>query len=144
MMIQNLRSSVRSNSWPTAQGNVVKSGVAADMRQGQLVYSADVEYDYSVQGKAYHGKNVRVGNMTTKSQADAEEIVTRFPAGKPVAVRYDPADPSACCLIPGAHWTHYLVVVTPVLFWIMSVAYFYHMWVNRKAGLKEGIPGADR
>jgi Protein of unknown function (DUF3592) len=132
MMIQNLRSSLRSNSWPTAEGNVLKSEVATDLRRGQPVYSAEVEYDYSVQGKAYHGAIVRVGNMTTKSRMDAEGIVAQFPVGKPVAVHYDPADPSACCLIPGTHWTHYLVVVTPVLFWIMSVGYFHQMWSNRK------------
>ena len=147
MMIQNLRTSLRSNSWPTAEGKVlvldhaVKSEVAADMRRGQPVYSADVEYDYTVRGEAYHGAIVRVGNMTTKSRKDAEEIVTRFPVGKPVTVHYDQADPSACCLISGTHWTHYLVVVTPVLFWIMSVGYFYQMWLNRKG---RGGPGPAR
>ena len=132
MMIQNLRTSLRSNSWPTVEGKVLKSEVAEDTSRGQPVYSADVEYDYAVRGTAYHGAIVRVGNMTTKSRKDAEEIVARFPAGKPVTVHYDQADPSACCLIPGTHWTHYLVVVTPVLFWIMSVGYFHQMWLNRK------------
>src|SRR4051794_40930431 len=97
MMIQNLRSSLRSNSWPTAEGKVLKSEVAEDLRRGQPVYSADVEYDYAVQGKAYHGAAVRVGNMTPKSQSDAQVIVAQFPVGQPVAVHYDLAEPSACC-----------------------------------------------
>ncbi len=100
MMIQNLRSSLRSNSWPTAEGNVVKSEVVSDLSRGRLAYSADVEYDYSVQGKPYHGASVRVGNTTTKSRKDAEEIVSRFAVGKPVTVHYDPDNPSSCCLIP--------------------------------------------
>ena len=131
MMVRNLLHSAQSTSWPKVSGVITKSEVVWDLRGKEVRYSADVAYDYEVRDKPYHGSSVRVGNMTTKGKADAEQIVARFPAGRPVAVYYNPDDPSETCLIPGTKWVHYLVVVTPVFFFLLSVVYFRTLWARR-------------
>ena len=52
-----------------------------------------VEYEYSVAGKPYTSRHVKLDTEVGGSQSYAEGIAAKYPRGKVVTVRYDPKDP---------------------------------------------------
>jgi len=66
-------------------------------------YYPHVEYRYTVDGDSYTSTNLCPGEgracTGTTSEADATDLVERFPADEPVTVHVDPADPTTAYLI---------------------------------------------
>jgi hypothetical protein len=86
--------------WPTAQGRVVQSTV--DVQEGKAVpFSAHVEYDFTVDGRSYHGQRIAMGpTKRDRQRADVEAVLARYPAGQAVAVHYNPTNPGDAVLEP--------------------------------------------
>ena len=91
---------LESTKWPSVPGVMTESSVSEtfDTQQGTTNKRVIVEYKYAVAGKALQGDRVSIGN-TGEAKND---IVARYPKGKAVQVFYDPRNPAASVLEPGA------------------------------------------
>ena len=89
-----------SLAWPSAQGTIKASSVAAYRTQGGKQYIAKVAYDYAVNGAPYSGDRLRFGNRAG-ALAAAEADAAKYAAGTPVGVRYDPGKPQISTLEGG-------------------------------------------
>ncbi len=86
-----------SERWPTAPGEVVSSKAVSESGG----YSPQILYQYTVTG-AKHFSNVRrFGTAQNQTEEKANEILSRYPVGKRVAVAYFPTDPDVAALEPG-------------------------------------------
>jgi len=96
------RYQARANAWPVTQGEVVSSVVeqrhSTENGKTRATYLPVVEFAYSVGGNRLHSRQVKLGLEISGSESFAQGIVTRYPAGTPVDVHYDPQDPSNAAL----------------------------------------------
>ena len=127
---RNLRSVKASMSWPTVSGRVVSSSVRQDVQRGDED-SADttshvphVQYEYQVCGQVYQGNRMAFQDKSFSSHKKAFALVEGFPAGQPVAVFYDPANPGSAVLERQAHGNSVPLVLGPILL-IASVAMLF-------------------
>jgi hypothetical protein len=89
-----------SQSWPSAPGRVLGSGVETSSgSEGGTVYRPVIRYSYMVGGQEYHN-NRRVFGDTTSSgdRRGAERTAARFVVGSAVPVYYNPANPQDAVL----------------------------------------------
>lgn len=96
------RYQARANAWPVTQGEVVSSVVeqrhSTENGKTRTTYLPVVEFAYTVGGNRLHSRQVKLGLEVSGSESFAQGIVTRYPAGAPVEVHYDPQDPSNAAL----------------------------------------------
>jgi len=93
------RLSEESRDWPHVTATIVRSRVEKRHSSGRVSttsYSADVEYRYAVDGRAFVGS--RTSFDPPGSLSDAKEIVQRYRQGDTVEAWYRPRDPSVSTL----------------------------------------------
>ena len=97
--------SVRSLAahWPLTRGTVLSATVQVSHQGASRHESPLVLYTYQVNGKAFQGHRVRVGDefgriRVSGAASSAAHTVARFPAGSCVEVYYDPANPANSAL----------------------------------------------
>ncbi|HQO58006.1 MAG TPA: DUF3592 domain-containing protein [Candidatus Omnitrophota bacterium] len=95
-----------SQSWPTAQGVVVSSEVAAHRsrsRKGhhRTTYGAKVRYEYTVNGVQYSSDKISFGEYRTHNRGPAQATADRYPPQVEVVVYYNPDKPEEAVLEPG-------------------------------------------
>ena len=90
-----------SRNWKKTQGKIVKSSFSA-------YGTADVQYEYEVNGQAFQGHRIRFGAQS--SGGDVANIIARYPLSSAVDVFYDPAKPKRCTL-EKAVWRFFVVVL---------------------------------
>ncbi len=111
-----------SSDWPSVSGVITTSRVTTSRSDGSTMYSADVVYDYTVEGQKYTGDNVFFGgNYSTSSSSGINKIVNRYPKGKTVKVFYDPNEVGNSVLEPGTTWSSYMVYGVGLLFLVIGV-----------------------
>jgi len=96
-----------SVAWPTTEGRITASSVAAQTSRNSegrssTTYRAEIAYDYEVAGEPLAGSRVAFGDYASSNRAHAQGIVTRYPEGAEVTVAYSPEDPSLSVLETGA------------------------------------------
>jgi len=96
--------------WPVADGLVVGSEV--DQRDGcqdDYAESLKLTYVFTVNGRTFTGSRVRagqdlhltIGHVPGTAWSGARTDAEAYPPGRRVDVRYEPRDPSNCCLQSG-------------------------------------------
>lgn len=55
-------------------------------------------YEYRVDGRRYTGTRVTFGGWLNRTLGRSNRVLSRYRAGAPVSVRYDPSKPSRCTL----------------------------------------------
>ena len=99
---------VASVAWPTAEGRITGSRVerVKNGGDGKATYTADITYDYALDGRSFEGDRVWFGDDYSASDASAfRAAVDRYPVGQAVQVHYDPAEPAESVLEPGPTWS---------------------------------------
>ncbi|HKB16718.1 MAG TPA: DUF3592 domain-containing protein [Planctomycetota bacterium] len=100
-----------SSSWPATHGVVLRSELRELVRrspwrpgeiQRAVEYEAIVEYQYEIDGVRHASNGILASGPSVLPKRDASDLVSRFGAGSPVTVYYDPDDPTRACLIPGS------------------------------------------
>lgn len=88
-----------SESWPSVPGTITEMRVTEthDARDGTHSKRLEIQYTYSVDGKAYRGDRVSVA-----SNGDADAGARQYPEGKSVNVFYNPKRPGDAVLERGA------------------------------------------
>lgn len=94
-----------SINWPTTEGRITRSQLERSKKEGRTMYSADVAYEYVLDGKTFGGDRVWFGDNARSSDPTAwKRAVERYPMGSGVQVHYDPDDPQESVLEPGLTW----------------------------------------
>ena len=97
-----------SVAWPTTEGRITGSRVERVKNGGdrKATYTADITYEYALDGRTFEGDRVWFGDDYSASDASAfRAAVDRYPVGKAVKVHYDPAEPAESVLEPGPTWS---------------------------------------
>jgi len=98
-----------SRDWPWVSGVTLESRVVEESIDRHV---AVVVYEYVVDGARHQGRRVWHGDgWWTQPTCDARADVARYPAGKSVGVRYNPAFPGESVLEPGAGAGEWMFVV---------------------------------
>ncbi len=108
--IGNIRRSAQSVHFPKADATVTVSNVssassrAADGTRSATSYSANIEFQYQVNGAAYSTSTRHFGQTTgSTDSSEAELLRLRYPIGANTWVYYDPANPASAVAEPGFH-----------------------------------------
>jgi hypothetical protein len=97
-----LRRASESESWPSVEGYVVESAVAAVRDAGRQVYRPVVRYRYEVGGERYEGSRIRWGALVEfRKFTRARRLLDQYRSGSTIAVRYDPKRPGTAVLQSG-------------------------------------------
>lgn len=114
---------VTSSYWPTVEGRVLSSRVKSEAgKNGGVVYSAEVNYSYAVNGVSSTSGRVRFGSINTGNRIYPTQLVEKYPAGSSVTVYYSTSDPSVTVLEPGIQSASVLVLGIGLLFGGVGVA----------------------
>ena len=83
--------------WPITPGRVTSTEITAG-NKGR--FDTVVEYEYILAGRVRRGRMP----VTVSSRTGAESVSAQFPAGKEIAVGYDPGNPNLSVLHPHIQW----------------------------------------
>jgi hypothetical protein len=93
-----------SKGWPQADGTILSSEIGQHSGgEGGTTYSADISYEFTVNGETIKGSRVRFGEVTLGNQGVASKIVNKYKPGTKVKIHYNPKDPYDSVLEPGVH-----------------------------------------
>lgn len=99
-----------ARSWPATEGRVVATQVRTetsldgDASPAQIEasrrYVPEIHYVWTVDGASYTGSRYRLGatHAKYKTRGEAVAAAAAFPEGSPIAVYYDPRQPSEAVL----------------------------------------------
>jgi hypothetical protein len=85
-------------NWPSTTGIVISSTA---VRGGNKSYYPEILYEYKVGVTSYKGNRLVFGNVGAGSESDAQERASRYPAGVPIRVYFDPKIPSEAVIMAG-------------------------------------------
>lgn len=94
----------RSIYWPTASGTIIVSHVHVTPASDEPSFCPTVEYRFSVMGKKYVGTRIRAFTWLHTSHESAAKVLSAYPVGKTVMVRYHPSRPDDAVLEPGLRY----------------------------------------
>ena len=89
--------------WPIAQGSIRHLLLHQHAGPGQA-FTLDIEYSYTVDGVSYTSTRITFGRDGSQlGNRLTVQLHHRLKRASSVGVRYNPADPSECCLTFGWH-----------------------------------------
>ncbi len=126
-----------STSWPTAPATIVYSEIkSSDSRSdGKItqMYSADIRYQYTVNGKRYVSARISFGDHSSSSSTGMKKLVNKYPKGSQATAYYDPDKPGNALLEPGPVLISYIPFVFGALSIIAAlIALFKKKGASRK------------
>src|SRR5262245_42928367 len=99
LIVYNLFRQVRAKSFPQTTGTITRSEVTRHRgSKGGTTYGVRIEYDYGVEGTAFHGDRYRYGSGSSSDSQWAYEAVQNNPVGAFVPVFYNPQRPDESLL----------------------------------------------
>ncbi len=115
-----LRGQLAARRWPKTSGRVTLSEVQSFTRRGKSGRPIQsqmpvVEFVYSVKGREYRSRMMRLDTEVAGSQSYAARLAAKYPSGKIVTVMYDPADPSRGALEARVGMSYFLLVLAGLL-----------------------------
>ncbi len=124
-----------SESWSSTTGVITHSDIRQSESDGNTMYAAEIDYNFTVDGKSYLGDRITLtsGSSSTSSIRDVKEELQAYPLGASVKVYYDSELPNNAVLKPGADFFTKLIKYTPFLFGFFG---FLMLWqLIKKLGL---------
>ncbi len=121
----------QSIAWPTTQGVIVNSEVVRERNRNSsssgssVTYTADVMFEFQLDGQTYSSNNVSFGQYSSSSASDARKIVRAYPANSRVTVYYNPDNPDESVLEPGVSAGSYMILGMGILFSAIGVLGFF-------------------
>lgn len=111
-----------AKEWPTTPGFITLSELNKTRNnEGKDMYSASVQYDYTVDGKMYNCSGIRTLDGSTSSKSSVKKTLKKYAKGTSVMVYYDPEFPNSAVLEPGTGLLLGMLLKLPLLFCIISV-----------------------
>lgn len=115
-----VRNARASAGWPVVQGVITESEIEFSTDEDGDTWTPRVAYTYMVNGLSYENYTIKFGETSYGSERTALEVQARYPIGQTVDVYYDPADPDRAVLEPGISGGSYIVLVTGLIFVVVS------------------------
>ena len=135
--IQGVREARASLSWPKVEGSITQSHVSRSTSRSRddhnrerisHSYSAEIEYQFQVEGKPLRGSRVTAVSDQFGSEAHAKATSEKYPIGAKVAVSYNPADPNESLLEPGRWSGSGLLFVFAGAFILVPLGFLRLIW----------------
>jgi hypothetical protein len=122
-----------SRRWPTVQGRVVSLEVLNIQRRnhGGNSYRPTIKYLYTVHGREYEGRRIRVSNALTMGtetwmQHEARAVLDGYYPGSVAVVYFNPDRPGYSLLQPGVSRLQYLAAAMLVTCGpIIAIAFWF-------------------
>lgn len=102
--VWSLRHARAIEAWPTVRARIDHCDSEVQRHGSSDVLDVQVEYTYSVGGKAYVGSGIHP--LYSAGRKECERLCEALDAAKVVLARYNPANPTEAYLITG-NFTHY-------------------------------------
>jgi hypothetical protein len=144
---------LRAEGFASTTGAITRSEVTEHSgRRGKRTYGIDIRYSYSVNGRTFEGDTYRYSNsnMSSSDKDWAHEAVRAHPAGGPVTVHYDAANPGDSVLKPGIEGADLFVLMflTPfnvvmLAMWRFGGEWLWHWWNGTKPKLVSWSPAGN-
>jgi len=113
----------RMARWPSTAGTISRSYVVERRERDQdvgvqRIFSAEIEFDYAVNGVEYRGKTASLVRLGSTMRRFAEGAVKQYPVGRSVTVYYDPERPADSVIRrdDAAGWGWLFVIVGAAIF----------------------------
>lgn len=118
-----VKESEASENWPTTSGIITHSELSQSMSDGKKMYAANVNYNFTVDEKAYTGDRISLtsNGTSTGSVGKVKETLQTYPVDANVTVYYDPEFPNNAVLEPGADFFIYFVKYGPLVLGLIGV-----------------------
>ena len=121
-----LRRGKQSESWPFTEGRVISSQVKGRRdTEGSTFSSAEVRYQYVVNGTAYVSSTISFGSKIYLGRPGAEEVVAMYPVSAKTTVYYDPRNPRIATLETGISVGNFIVVGLSAMFLLVGLGILY-------------------
>ncbi len=110
-----------SELWPSVSGKIIVSEIESHTSGGKKMYSADVHYSYTIEGKQYIGAGITNADASTSVSSSVKKDLEKYPKGEIVEVFYDPDFPEISVLEPGINFWSGLLFKIPFVFIFLGV-----------------------
>jgi hypothetical protein len=106
LIVGDVWDAVNSRGWDKTQGEIISSEVEVYVSSDSegdstVMYSAEIEYNYSINGILYRSSKIGFTEYSTSSAESMQEIVDSFPVGSTVTVYHHPNDVNDVVIMPG-------------------------------------------
>ena len=104
--------SISSQYWPSTQGNITGTHIRieqAPSEQSSAIYTAIINYEYTVDTKTYTNSRYSFGTTSFTSKAHTENILKPYSSNKHPNVYYSSNNPGHSVLVPGPNWAAFLL-----------------------------------
>ena len=109
------------NDWPKVRGTITYSKMVGPTGHA----SANIRYEYTVDGHSYKGEHVSFANLFHIQMHDVKSIVSRYPAKAQVWVYFHPKNPKRAVLEKDAPSELYWTVIAALILLILGL-FFHH------------------
>ncbi len=118
-----------SKDWPTVQGIITHSELTKSRdSDGNDMYSANVQYDYVVDGNTFNSSNIQTVDGSSSMKSNVKKTLKKYAKGTTVAVHYDPDFPNTAVLETGTGFLFGLLLKLPLLFCVISVLMIFSLF----------------
>ena len=101
-----------SINWPTITASVNSSDIEAKSGgNGLTFYSPKIEYQYTINNRAYKSSTFTFMGTSGLTKNYAEKYASKYPSGSEIQVHYNPRNPEISVIIPGVHWGQYASII---------------------------------
>jgi len=91
-----------TKTWPSVEGVVLESAIAADREEGRQRFRPVVRYRYEVDGQRYEGRRIQWAvDEGFRKYTRARRLLDRYRTGSAIKVHYDPSRPGTAVLQTG-------------------------------------------
>lgn len=117
----------RVKSWPTVNGRIMDTSISesyssnSDSSGSTLMYSANVNYVYYINGQEYTCDKVAAMSYSTSDRSDIEAIINKYNKGDNVVVLYNPNAYDDACLSAEISWMTLIPFIIGFVFLIPTV-----------------------
>ena len=122
----------KSSSWPSVQGQIISSEIKShsstytdtttNRTENEIVYDAQINYSYVVNGITYSNDDVKVGGIIkTNTKMWARKLLDKYPPGKVVNVYYSPDDPFQSVLEKGLQLSTWAFLLLGLAIFIFAI-----------------------
>ncbi|MDD4205780.1 MAG: DUF3592 domain-containing protein [Candidatus Delongbacteria bacterium] len=136
----------KSETWPTVEGKILSSEVVRKTSSSSnggssTTYHAEVEYEYTIDGKRYFSDRVSFGQYGSSDRGHAAGIVNIYSPGETATVYYNPEDYNLAVLETGAGFGSWMMLIIGSIFGIAGIVMFWKLpaTMNKKLEQNSGL-----
>jgi len=121
-------------TYASTQGTVLRTNITSSTdSEGGTSYTPEVKYAFQVGGVKYNSDRISYLFVSSSSKA-ANDVLARFPVGKPTTVYYNPASPGDSVLLRGIDGMGLFVGIFFLPFNVIMLVMWYGMFSHLGPG----------